>query len=279
MSPKDQVVYLEPNEYLKAINVLRKFTVRAIHWLAKKTHEDLKDQIIGNFLTRGTVCLDSICLLWQARNYQDCWTLHRTLVDRYIHFRTLDDNDEFIEFERWSFQQQYRMSDIALSDRTIRDKLQPEWLEKAKVLHQKQRSRMEQEPKSNWKRPDSKEAMKRLNLRVLYRLGYDYPSTEVHPMADDGKEDFARLVGREVESYGDERAVLHNSFLIQILLANHGLASCSVLWRRFVSDFYDQLISLLESGSHDYLLTYQNARIFGPDYSWCEPKAALSGTR
>ena len=278
MSPKDQVVYLEPNEYLQAIDVLRKFTVRAIHWLAKKTHEDLKDQIIGNFLARGTVCLDSICLLWQARNYQDCWTLHRTLVDRYIHFRTLDDNDEFIEFERWSFQQQYRMSDIALSARTIRDKLQPEWLEKAKALHQKQRSRMEQEPKSNWKRPDSKEAMKRFNLRVVYRLGYDYPSTEVHPMADDGKEDFARLVGREVESYGDERAVLHNSFLIQILLANHGLASCNVLWRRFVSDFYDQLISLLESGSHDYLLTYQKARILEPDYSWCEPKADPAGT-
>ena len=273
MAPIDQVVYLEPNEYLKAIDVLRKFNARALHWLAKKTHEDLKDQIIGNFIARGTVCLDSIRHLWQAGNYQDCWTLHRTLVDRYIHFRTLDENDEFVEFERWSFQQQHRMSDIVLSDRTIRDKLQPEWLVKAKALHRQQRSRMKQEPKSNWKRPDSKEAMKRFNLSVVYRLGYDYPSTEIHPMADDGKEDFARLVGRKLESYGDERVVLHNSFLVQGLLTNHGLASCSVLWRRFVSDFYQQLLSLLESGSHDYLLTYQKTLTLGPDCSWCEPKS------
>lgn len=278
MAPIDQAVYLEPNEYLQATNVLREFTVRALCWLAKKTHEDLKDQIIGNFIARGTVCLDSICLLWQARNYQDCWTLHRTLVDRYIHFRTLADNDEFVEFERWSFQQQYRMSDIALSDRTIRDKLQPEWLEKAKALHRQQRSRMEQEPKSNWKRPESKEAMKRFNLSVVYRLGYDYPSTEVHPMADDGKEDFARLVGRKLESHGDERVVLHNSFLVQGLLTNHGLASCSVLWRRFVSDFYQQLLPLLESGSHDYLLTCQKALTLGSDCSWCEPKSDPVGT-
>ena len=278
MSPKDQVVYLEPNEYLQATDVLRNFTARALHWLAKKTHEDLKDQIIGNFIARGTVCLESICCLWQAGNYQDCWTLHRTLVDRYIHFRTLYENDEFVEFERWSFQQQYRMSEIALSDRTIRDKLQPEWLQKARTLHQKQRSRMRQEPKSNWKRPDSKKAMKRFNLPVVYRVGYDYPSTEVHPMADDGKEDFARLVGLQSESYGDERAVLHNSLLMQILLANHGLASCRVLWRGFVDDFYDQLICLLESGSHDYLLTYQNALTLGSDCSWCEPKSDVAGT-
>ena len=67
MAPIDQVVYLAPIEYLQALDVLRKFTAHALHWLAKKTHEDLKDQIVGNFIARGTVCLDSICRLWASR--------------------------------------------------------------------------------------------------------------------------------------------------------------------------------------------------------------------
>ena len=90
-------------------------------------------------------------------------------------------------------------------------------------------------------------------------------------MADDGKEDFAKLLGLPLESYGGELTVLQNSLVAQLYLSNSGLAACSVLWRSFVSDFFDQLMSLLESGSNEYLITFQKAMNLPTDTSWCEP--------
>ena len=270
MDQVDRTFYLSQNEYKQAIGVLRQFTKIALLWLTEKTSDQLKDQIIGNFIARGTVCLDSIYRLWQVGNYQDCWVLHRTLVDRVLHLRQLIDRDEFAEFERWSFQKQYQMADAALSDPMIIAKLQPEMIQKAKALHKERRSRFRQEPKSTWKRPRAKDVAKGIKLPIVYRIGYDYPSTEVHPMADDGKEEFAALLGLPLESYGDNRVILHNSLMMQFLLVQYGLGGCTVLWRGFVSDFLDQWFRFLESGSQEWLLKSQRVFQAGPDISWCE---------
>ena len=272
MTTVDNIAYLSPSEYENAKDILREFTVLALHWLARQSQEELKDQIIGNFLARGTVCLESIYSLWKVGNFQDCWILYRTLVDRFLHLRHLADHNEFEEFELWSFQKQFRMTDIALSDPAIRAKLSSEGLKKATALHQERRVRFDREPKSSWKRPNAKGEAKRINFPILYRLGYDYASTEVHPMADDGKEDFARLLGGDWESHDDNLIVLHNSFLAQVILVNTGLVASSVLWRRFVEDFYDQLLSFLETGASDYISTYIKALSIDSILPWCEPK-------
>ena len=114
MSSIDKTTYLSPDDYARAIEVLRNFTVNALLGLAEKSSDNLKNQIIMNFIARGTVCLDSIHLLWKAGNYQDCWVLRRALVDRVVHLKDLIDRDEFAEFERWSFQKQYQSADAAL---------------------------------------------------------------------------------------------------------------------------------------------------------------------
>ena len=274
----DRVRYLTLRDYEQAVTTLKSFTIVCLHWLAIKTPEEIRDQIIGNIIARGLVLLDSILLLWKVDNYQDCWILHRALFDRYIHLRNLIDNDEFIEFERWSFQRQYWTAESTLSDPEMRGKLQPEWLREATRLQKERRSRIRQEPESSWKRPDPKETTRRMGLGMFYRISYDYPSTKIHPMADDGKEEFARLVGLESESFGDERLALHNSLLVQVLLIHQGLAACRVLWREFVSEFYGRMVALFESGSHDYMSTLRTAQTLGPDVSWCEPRADPGGT-
>ena len=241
--------------------------------------DHLQDQIIGNFIARGTVCLDSIYQLWEANNYQDCIVLQRTLVDRMLLLRHLVDQAEFGAFECWSFQNQYRAARINLSDPAIRAKLQPYWLNEAIAKQAERRTRFEQEPKSEWHRPRPEEIAKRTKLSHIYRVAYDYPSTEVHPMADDGKEDFARLLGLASESFGDESVVIHNSLVTQIYLSNCGLGACDVLWRAFVSEFFDQMLSLLESGSSEYESTFRKAMSLPTHISWCEPKANGGGTK
>ena len=268
--------YLSPHEYNQAIHTLREFTKSALLWLSNKSSGNLRDEIIGNFIARGAICLDSINRLWHAGSYQDCWILHRALVDRVLHLRKLIDNDEFAEFELWSFQRQYQSADAAFSDPTIIGKLQPEMIEKAKELHRERRSRFQQEPKSNWQRPNAKDMAKQIKLPILHRFGYDFASSEVHPMADDGKEEFAALLGLPSVSYGDGRVVLHNSLLMQYLLVQYGLGACTVFWRRFVSDFLEQWFCFIESGSHEWLLKAQRVFQVGSDISWCEPQNSMN---
>lgn len=263
---------LAPTEYKQAIGILREFTRFALLWLTEKTPDELKDQIIGNFIARGMVCLDSIYRLWEVGNYADSWILHRALVERLFLVCHLIDHNEFVEFEQWSFQKQHKMASDALSNQEIRRKLTPELLKQARTLQQQGRSRLKREPQSTWTRPSAEDVAKQVNLPLFYQAAYDIASTKVHPMADDGKNDFSVLTGLGLESNEDELIVVHNSFLIQVALVNRGFGACSVLWRGFVSDFCDQLLSLLETGSPEYLETYQKAAMCGPHYSWCEPR-------
>ena len=268
----DNVRYLPTEEYWKAKSYLRKFTVYALHWLASESQEELRDQIIGNFIARGTVCLDSIFSLWQYGNFQDCWILHRTLIDRWVHLKHLADHDEFEEFDRWTFQRRFKELDVTLSDPEITEKFLPEVLKEQKDKHKEMRKRINKEAPSTWNRPRAEDVAKQNNLLVLHRLGYNAASTLVHPMSDDGKEDFARLLGYKKDFPDDIPIVLHNSFACLILLIQTGLNSSNLLWRDFVFDFYEQIISNLESGANDYVLTYEKAYKFGPDFPWCKSK-------
>ena len=193
--------------------------------------------------------------------------------------RHLVDQAEFAEFERWSFQRQFQSAQDSLSAPEIRAKLQPRWLKEATSKQAERRTRIDQEPKSCWRRTRPKEIANRTKLSHIYQIGYHYPSTEVHPMADDGKEDLAKLLGLPSKSFGDESVVIHNSLVTQIYLSNCGLGACDVLWRAFVSDFFDQILSFLESGDNGYESTYRKAMNLPPHFSWCEPIASRASSR
>ena len=273
MEPIDTGTYLTSDDYERAIHVLRQFSRFALSWLREKSSDFPKDYIIGNFIARGAVCLDGIYHLWRIGNYQDCWVLHRTLADRLIHIWHLADRDEFEEFERWSFQRQYDMAHNALSDPVIRDKLQEKWLIEATSQQRQRRERYNREPKSQWRRPQAKDVARAMNLPILYRLSYDTPSMEVHPMADDGKEEFDTLLGLDSETFGDERTVLQNSLVLQFLLIRYGFSAASVRWRSFVNDFMEEFFLYVESGDPHHLLNAVRILAYPTDISWCEPNA------
>ena len=141
MGTIDNVRYLTPDQYDQAIDTMKAFSTLAVLWARTENEGNLRTEIVGNFIARGTVLLDSIRTLWEAGNYQDCWVLHRALIDRVIHILDLIDQDTFQEFERWSFQRRFQMTDAALSDPTVTDKLTAGALREAKEIHSERRKR------------------------------------------------------------------------------------------------------------------------------------------
>ena len=283
MSSPNQNSFLSSGDYKTAKEYLKKFSAIVLHWSAMQAVRETKEDIIWNFIARGTVCLDSIFLLWEMENFQDCWILQRALFDRYIHLKDLTENNEFEEFGRWSFQKQFEDADVFLSDPKITGKLTSEELKKARGIHKERRKRYNREQKSPWRRPKSEEVTKRSDQLILHRIGYNFPSTQVHPMADDGVYDFFRLVGCRHpvshdtlgwahEIYGDIRLILHNSLLYMICLVQTGLESSDLKWKDFVFQFYEEVLDFLDSRKTDYVSTYQDALSLGPDSSWCEQR-------
>ena len=190
------------------------------------------------------------------------------MLDRLFHLRNLRDQDAFDVFEKWSFIRQYEAKNRILSDPEMRKKLKPEALSIG--IDEKKRYAQIKQENISWSRPKAKQIAKEMDLPFLYLLGYDYGSTHIHPMANDGEEDFLRLTGMLSGPRSDQRVVLHNSIVVQTLVVQEGLNASKLNWRAIVYDFLDHIRLLLESGSEQYLRTFAKMVNLGPDFKWCQ---------
>ena len=266
--------HLTDEDYEHAHRILRCFTEVAVLSMREKCPDDLKHMIIGNFIVRGMNCLDSIYLLWKNEQYQDCWSLHRTLADRLFHLYHLVETDDFEEFERWSFQRQYRDAEKNLRDPDIREKVSPAMLDAAIQQQRKRMERYNSEPKSKWRRPKAEDVAKRAKLPLIYPASYDTPSAFVHPMAEDGQAEFLKMLGKDSNLYEPTHLILHNSLILHYFLAYKGLVACSAVWRTFISDFFEHWLSFIETGLQEHLRKAVFSLSYDPDVvSWCEYNA------
>ena len=168
----------------------------------------------------------------------------------------LQEHDQFEVFEAWSFLEQYNALNRVRSAPEFRGvleskmfRLTPEQKERAKVL-------MKTPPV--WQRPKAEEVAKRLDMRFLYLFGYDFGSTHVHPMANDGQQDFFTITKLEPAlAFPDQRAVLSNTLLVGTMIVQQGLnASTPLSWRALIYNFLDDLRRFLDTGADDYKLTF-----------------------
>ena len=261
---------LTDEDYKQAYQVLQAFTKVAVCSMREKCPDDFSHMIIGNFITRGMNCLDSIFLLWENEQYQDCWSLHRTLADRFFHLYNLIETDGFEEFERWSFQRQYRDAEKYLNDPDIRENVPPPILEAAIEQHRNRKERFSKEPKSKWRRPKPEDVAKRANLPLIYPTSYDTPSGLVHPMAEDGQAEFLELIDRKSEYYEPTYLIVHNSLVLQYFLLCKGLKACSAVWLNVISDFFEYWLAFIEKGSQENLAMAAFSMPDDPEVSWCE---------
>jgi hypothetical protein len=80
--------------------------------------------------------------------------------------------------------------------------------------------------------------------------GYDFASQHVHPMANDGQEDFFTITRLEPKpDFPDWSSVLSNSVLAGSLIVQEALNASTLLWHRVVYDAMDGIRNSLLSSS------------------------------
>lgn len=234
---------------------------------------DTKNTILQNFVARTIVMVRGIRSLWDIGDFQDCWILHRCLMDRYFHVVALGKATSYQTFDDWSFKRQYEAQNRVRSDpdckRVISSPLftpTPEHVARYSALAKSQ-------PK--WKRPKAEDVAKEAHVSPLYDYGYDFASMHVHPMANDGLEDFYAITKLEPKpDFPSHISVLHNSLLVGCLLVNEALNQSDFRWMALVFDFYNHLMKFLDSGATDYMKTFTRIVSLGSNAKLCEPVAA-----
>lgn len=237
--------------------------------LAMTRHQlDTRDQIIRNLMARTALCLRGIFALWRVPDPQDCWALFRCLLDRLFHIHYLASSNSFEEFDKWSFLQQYNLRNAMRSDPDFKETLDPEFFKDSEQAKQRARDLTPENPQ--WTRPFAEEIAKQMDLRFLYKYGYDYGSMFIHPMANDGQLDFVNLTGvGKLEQFGDQRVVLHNSCLAASLILTEGMNASGFEWLALMFNCLTDIATCVSNGSDDYMIRFREIISAGPDFELC----------
>lgn len=246
--------YLPVESYVEALGAFQAVSGILLFEFARQERGD-RDVIIRNFIARADMMVRAVFRLWDLQDYQDCWILHRCLLDRLFHLSDLQEQDQFEVFEAWSFLEQYNALNRLRSD--------PEFsgARESKIFgltpEQQKRMKILSKTPPVWQRPKPEEVAKRLNMRFLYRFGYDFSSKHVHPMANDGQQDFFTITKLEpAPEFPDQRSVLSNTLLVGTMIVQQGLNASTLSWRALVHDFLDDLRRFLDTGADDYKLSF-----------------------
>ncbi len=212
-----------------------------------------RDLIVRNFVARADTMVRGIFRLWEIKDYGDCWIIHRALLDRLFHLHALNDKDQFDLFDDWSFKMQYEAANRVRSDPALKGQLKG--LVDDLTIERKARYKRLVENHPDWRRPKAEDAAKAMDLTFLYRYGYDYASQHVHPMANDGQEDFFNIIRLEPKpSFPEWGIVLSNSLLVASLIIQEALNASTLSWRRVVYDAVDGVRSFLLSAVPEHHL-------------------------
>ncbi len=260
--------YLPFDSYQKAVDILEAFA-KIVLFSFVNNSTGKRDEIIKNFIARSIVALKGVLKLWEIEDYPDCWVLNRCILDRLFHLKALVKNDDFELFDKWSFQKQYEHTHRLRSDPNFNKRIPSEVINNLDSYRDKYLAIKKE--RINWRRPKAEDMAKDLDLDFLYHYGYDYASAFVHPMANDGQEDFLRLTKLNAgQIMIDQRSILNNSCLAVTVLIQVGLNSSDLAWRRIIFNFLEDFRSLLSEGSKRYIVTFCKIGSLGPNVDFCK---------
>lgn len=264
----------EPEMLRQAIETFHIFTGVVLLSFAKHG-KDLRDKIARNFVARGMSCTESIFAVWMAGSEQDAWILHRSLLDRLLHLRHLAETDGFTDFEEYSFRSLYKARHQLLSDPDMKAKVPA----RLKEIQQRDQSRYNAAgaKEGRWRRPKPKDVATRMGLGFLYQFGYDYASTHVHPMSDDGEGDFQAMTASPRVVALPDTTVVRNSILVQSMLVQEALNVSNMRWRAVVFDFLEQVRIFTGTDDPQFHFTFYKIGKAWPDFELCEPSKSSGG--
>jgi hypothetical protein len=246
--------HLSVEQYAQAADALHVLSGMLLFEFARHSATELtRDQIVRNFIARAETMVRGIFRLWEIKDYGDCWIIHRALLDRLFHLHALNDNDQFDLFDDWSFKMQYEAAGRLRSDPALKGQLKG--LVDDPTNERKARYQRLVENHPDWRRPRAKEAAKAMDLTFLYRYGYDYASHHVHPLANDGQEDFFNICHLEPKpNFPEWGIVLSNSILVASLIVQEALNASTLSWYRVVYDAVDGVRNFLLSAAPEHHL-------------------------
>lgn len=252
-SQKD--TYRSFEEYKYAIEHSIKFSLIIIMQLSRYSIE-IREKIISNFIAKSSGLMESIVMLWEIKNYGNCWILFRSLVDRIIHLWYLDKTNTFKEFNDWTFIKKFEANNRAKSDPLFNKQLVHQGFKVSK--EQIERYQILKAKKIIWERPRPEDIAKEKKLSFVYHYGYDFASTKIHPMSDDGMEDINRLTGLEWDNMQLENPyiVLNNSLGIYVVLLQESMNVSGFKWLKLLHTYIQDITDFLNTGSNNYLNTY-----------------------
>ncbi len=228
----------------------------------------IKQVITRNFIARAAVALRGVLALWEARDYQDCWVIYRTILDRLFHLHHLIRTESWQLFDDWCFWQQYNARNAIRSSADFKEKIDPAFFRDAPDDKARMESLKTNPPK--WERPFAEVEARDMGLLFLYRQGYDFASTLVHPMANDGQQDYTTVTGFG-GPWPDQVAAVNNACLAALLLLQEAMKTDpGRRWHPLVLRCMEQARESLRSGARDYLVTFFLLGKASPEGRWCD---------
>jgi len=229
-----------------------------------------KNIIIRNFIARSSISLKSIFTLWDMNDFQNAWIIYRSMTDRMFHLNNIGEKDTFTEFDDWSFFEKYKSQNKLKSDNEFNHNVVGEIYKLS--IEQKNRIKKLEKEKPQWRRPKAENVAKNMDMMFLYNHGYDYASTHVHPMSDDGLQDFHTITKLEFYSeFPSHIAVVDNSILITSMILQDALNYSSFQWRSILYNYIDEVRNLLKNGDKSYQLSFLKLIDFIKNKSLCKP--------
>jgi Family of unknown function (DUF5677) len=241
-------------QYGQASDALHALSGMLLFEFARHSETALTRDLIGrNFIARADTMVKGILRLWEIADYADCWILHRALLDRLFHLHDLHKRNQFDVFEDWSFKEQYEAAGRLRGDPELKGYVE-ELVEKQTPERKARYKNLVNNPPV-WRRPKAEDTAKEMDLKFLYRYGYDFASRYVHPMANDGQQEFYQITHLEPTlEFAEPKstAVLSNSVLIASMIMQEALNASSLSWRRIVYDAVDGVREFLLSASPEH---------------------------
>ena len=230
---------------------------------------DTKNIIIRNFIARSGISLKGVFALWDICDYQNAWVVYRGITDRMFHLHSIGSKNEFQEFDDWSFFEQYKSQHRVKSDKEFKHEAVGWVYELSK--EQKERIKILKINKPKWKRPKAEDIAKDMDMVFLYNYGYDFASTHVHPMSNDGQQDFDTITKLEpAPRLPSQITVIHNTLLVSSMILQDGLNHSSFRWHLLLFDYIDEIRLLLDNGDDSYQLSFMKLTNLFENEALCE---------
>jgi hypothetical protein len=241
---------LTDDEYRELLEALHTVTGAVLFEFAREPR-DVRDAILRNLVARAYRLVTAIFALWEVEDYQDCWILHRCLLERWFHLVNLIDTNTFETFEAWSFLEQYKAVHGVASDSSVDTSRTDLFVPPTQSQKRRAAELLKNPP--DWRRPRPEDVAKSADMRFLYKYGYDHASARVHPMADDGLQDFHIITGLEpAPTFPDQSAVLTNTLLVDTMIIQDVMNASTMSWMALVYNSLSEVRECLGSGGVDY---------------------------